>query len=263
VQNLQRLVDIMARLRGPDGCPWDLKQTHRSLKPYLIEEGYEVLEAVDAGDDRELCEELGDLLLQIAFHAQIASEEGRFDLDQIAGAIAEKLIRRHPHIFGDITVESAEEVLTNWEAIKSAEKEEKGADTSVLSGVPRHLPALLRARRIQDRAAKVGFEWAHAGEAAEKAREEVTEFLEARKEGDSERVAEELGDLLFALVNVARYSKICPEEALTGTIQKFLTRFRYIEDELRRLGTDAQDATIEQMDQLWEAAKRAEVRPGD
>ena len=263
MSQFDRLVEIMDRLRKPDGCPWDRKQTHHTLKPYLVEETYEVLDAVDAGDDRELKEELGDVLLQIVFHAQIAREEGRFTADDVAAAISEKLIRRHPHVFGDATVDDADQVVQNWEAIKSQEKQEKGQEDSVLNGVPRHLPGLFRARRVQEKAAKVGFEWADAEEAAGKVREEVEEFLQAQDADDAAHVEEELGDLLFALVNVARFLGCCPEEALRKTIDKFTARFRFIETELEKAGKHALTATIEEMDRLWEKAKDEEGGGGE
>ncbi len=255
MSQFDRLMEIMSRLRGPGGCPWDLKQDHETLKSYLIEEAYEVLDAIDCRDDRELCEELGDVLLQIVFHAQIADEEDRFTMEDVAASISEKLVRRHPHVFGDTSVESADEVLVNWEAIKSREHQEKGLEPSVLEGLSRHLPALLRARRTQERAAKVGFRWDHSEDVIQKAREEVEEFLEARQEGDTARLEEELGDLLFSLVNVASYFRVCPEEALRKTIGKFHTRFRFIEVELGKAGKTPQTASIEEMDRLWEQSK--------
>ncbi len=263
MSQFDELVEIMSRLRSPGGCPWDREQTHRTLKPYLIEEAYEVLDAVDGGDDRDLREELGDVLLQIVFHAQIASETGRFDIDDVVAAISGKLIRRHPHVFGDSTVESSDHVAQNWEAIKSDEREEKGRDPSILDGIPSHLPSLLRARQVQKRAARVGFEWEHPQEAVEKAREEVEEFLQARSEADPDRLAEELGDVLFALVNVARYYGICSEDALRKTIDKFHVRFRFIESELRKQGREPLTATPEEMDQLWEEAKGLDPQQGD
>ena len=181
MSNLERLINIMARLRGPSGCPWDKEQTPQSLKPYLIEEAYEVLEAIDRNDDSEIKEELGDLLLQVVFHAQIASEENRFTIDDVAEAIADKLIRRHPHVFGDTQADTPDEVIRNWEAIKAEEKPDKRA--SLLDGVPQHLPALLKARRLQEKAARVGFEWEHIADVAQKVREETEELMHARESG--------------------------------------------------------------------------------
>ncbi len=255
--HFDKLVEIMDRLRSPEGCPWDLKQTHQTLKPYLIEEAYEVLDAIDSRDDRALREELGDVLLQVVFHAQIAREGGRFTIDDVAAAISEKLIRRHPHVFGDTTVDGAHQVVENWEAIKSREQRQKGQQGSALEGVPRHLPALLRARRIQEKAVRVGFKWADSDEVAQKVREEVAEFLDAQASGDSARIEAELGDVLFALVNLAGFLHICPEEALHKTIEKFQNRFRFIEAELKKQGKRPQTATLEEMDLLWEKSKEA------
>jgi MazG family protein len=255
MREFDRLVEIMSRLRGPAGCPWDLEQTHKSLKPYLIEEAYEVLDAIDGGDDRELCEELGDLLLQVVFHAQIASEEGRFRVEEIAASISDKLLRRHPHVFGDANAADAREVLKNWEVIKSREKRKKGAEPATLSGIPRHLPALLRAARIQEKAAKAGVDWTDPGKAKEKASEDWKAFLDAGSSGDPDRIEEGLGDLLFALVNVAHLIQVSPEEALRKTVDKFETRFRFIESELRKDGSDPRNASPEEMDRLWRQAK--------
>ncbi len=253
---IDRLVNIMARLRGPDGCPWDREQTHQSLKPYLIEETYEALDAIDREDDDGLRDELGDVLLQIVFHAQLAREEARFTLEDVAAATSEKLIRRHPHVFGSTTANTPGQVVENWEAIKSREKREKGRSPSILEGIPRQLPALFRARRVQERAARSGFDWTDTDEVVDKVREEVDEFLEAWRDADNKGVEEELGDLLFSLVNLARFLKVCPEEALRKTVGKFEHRFRYIEQELGRRGKNPQNASLEEMDRLWEASKK-------
>lgn len=255
MSNIGRLINIMDRLRSPGGCPWDQQQTHQSLKPYLIEEAYEVLEAIDRGQDDAFVEELGDLLLQVVFHAQIAREAKRFSMEDVAGAISEKLIRRHPHVFGDTNVENADQVVKNWDTIKAQEKKRKGKEPSVLDGVPRHLPALLRARRLQERAARVGFDWEDSEEVADKIREEVSEFLEARSSGSPEEIQEEFGDLLFSLVNLARFIHVCPEEALTQTNDKFLARFSFVETELKKAGKQPKTATLAEMDALWEKAK--------
>lgn len=256
MSNFDRLVDLMARLRSPSGCPWDKAQTPQSLKPYLIEEVYEVLDAIDRNDDAEIVEELGDLLLQIVFHAQIAREENRFTIDDVAGAIADKLVRRHPHVFGDAEADTPAQVLQNWERIKAEENPDKRP--SLLDGLPRHLPALLRAYHLQRKAARVGFEWDHIAEVIQKVREETEELMHARAAGAEDRVREEFGDLLFALVNLARFLQICPEDALAQTNRKFQTRFRYIETELGKRGKTPEEATLEEMDALWEAAKRAD-----
>ena len=260
MEEFARLVEIMRLLRAPDGCPWDREQTHETLKPYLIEESYEVLDAIESNDDLALTEELGDVLLQVVFHAQVASEEGRFDMRDVARAISDKLERRHPHVFGDIVADTPEIVLKNWDAIKKEEKAEKGeADRGLLDDIPRHLPALLRAESLQRKAAGVGFDWEKLDEVTAKAREEVAEFIEAVEQKEPEaRVIEELGDLLFSIVNVARFIGVSPEEALSRTNQKFLRRFRYIESRLADEGTHPGEASLEQMDLFWEEAKSSE-----
>lgn len=262
---LDPLVDVMATLRGPGGCPWDLEQDHHTLKKHLIEEAYEVLDAIDQGDDRALVEELGDVLLQVVFHCQIASETGRFDIDDVIRAITDKLIRRHPHVFGDAEAHDAQTVLRQWEQLKVAEKAEKmerkqGRDgrPSLLDGIPRHLPALMRAADVQKRAAKVGFEWEDASGAHEKVAEELKELAEARKSGDRVKLFEEWGDLFFALVNAARYDGIDPEEALRRATRKFETRFRYIEAEAARQQKNLDEMSLAEMDALWDEAKRRE-----
>jgi tetrapyrrole methylase family protein/MazG family protein len=257
MSNFDRLVEIMSRLRGPDGCPWDRDQTHESLKPYLIEEAYELLEAIDTKNDQDIRDELGDVLLQVVFHAQLAREKSRFTIEDVAEAISEKLIRRHPHIFGDTEVDDADHVVRNWEAIKSQEKKEKGETDSVLGSIPLALPALQRARRIQQRASKVGFDWEKVGEVADKVKEEMDEFLEAHANGNADHAEEELGDLLFALVNLSRFMDICPEEALRKTMTKFQSRFEYIEAELAKQDKHPRTASLEEMDLLWEKAKKA------
>lgn len=252
MSHFNRLIEIMARLRGPNGCPWDKEQTSETLKSYLIEETYEVIDAIDNKDDGNLAEELGDVLLQVVFHAQIATEENRFTIEDVAKSIADKLVRRHPHVFGDAKAHTPDDVIKNWEAIKSQEKESSETTASVLAGVPRHLPALLRAQQIQKKAARVGFDWEKSEEVMLKVEEELQELNNANTQSEKE---EELGDLLFSLVNLARFLKIDPEEALTKTIAKFQTRFTYIEHELAQKGQTPQDATLEEMDALWEKAK--------
>ena len=256
MSELDRLVNLMARLRGPDGCPWDREQTHQSLKPYLIEETYEALDAIDRDDADGLRDELGDVLLQVVFHAQLAREDARFTLDDVADATSEKLIRRHPHVFGNATADTPGQVVDNWEAIKSREKTRKGLNPSILDGIPVQLPALLRARRVQERAARSGFDWTNTDEVVDKVREEVDEFLEAWRGADQTGVEEELGDLLFSLVNLARFLKVCPENALRKTVGKFENRFRYIERELGKQGKSPQNASLDEMDRLWEASKK-------
>lgn len=256
---VERLLDIMARLRGPDGCPWDREQTMKSLRPYVLEETYEVLEAIESGDAREHCEELGDLLLQIVFQAQLAREAGQFDFADVAQAIADKLVSRHPHVFGDAQVKDAAGVLTQWVALKQKERAAKGRGTSVLEGVPREMPALARADRLTEKASRVGFDWPDAGGARAKVDEELRELDEAIATGDPKRMEEELGDLLFAVANLARKLSLPPEEALRNAIGRFVARFEYIEQGLARRGVERGGATLEEMDRLWNEAKRAGV----
>jgi tetrapyrrole methylase family protein / MazG family protein len=253
-----RLVEIMARLRAPGGCPWDRAQSRRDLKPYLVEETYEVLDAIDRENPEMLREELGDLLLQVVFHAQIAREEGAFGIDDVCLSINEKLVRRHPHVFGEVKAETPGEVLVNWEAIKKSEKGEKGDDPSVLSGVPKVLPALLKAYRLQQKAARVGFDWEERRQVEEKVREEWAELDEAVASGDKEHAREELGDFLFALVNLSRFLEIDPEDALQGANDKFIRRFQEVESRAREANRDIHGMTLAEMDALWEEVKRTE-----
>jgi len=251
VSAFMRLVEVMRRLRGERGCPWDREQNHDTLKPYLIEETYEVLDAIDKKNDTFLKEELGDLLLQIVFHAQIAAEEGRFTIDEVSGSIVEKLKRRHPHVFGEMKVKDSDEVLKNWEQIKKEE-----GKTSVLSGVPAGLPSLLRARRVQEKAKRVGFDWTSIDGVMEKVIEEIRELKEAAERGDSSRVEEEFGDLLFTLVNFSRFLRIDAEDSLRRTIDRFTERFQKMERRAEERGKIPLDqATLEEMDRLWEEAK--------
>jgi tetrapyrrole methylase family protein/MazG family protein len=251
VNELYRLVDVMKRLRSPGGCPWDREQTHESLKPYLLEEAYEVLAAIDTKDDEELKEELGDLLLQIVFHAQLADEEHRFSIDDVAESIVKKLIRRHPHVFSEVKVNGSEEVLRNWEKIKKDEGKK-----SALAGVPPTLPALLKARRVQEKAKRVGFDWDNAQGAFEKVVEEVNELKQAVAEGKKGTVENELGDLLFSIVNVSRFLDVDAEDALRKTINKFMARFRFIEEKIEKNGKKSiENHTLGELDLLWEKAK--------
>jgi MazG family protein len=244
------LVGILERLRSPSGCPWDREQTFGSLRPYLLEETYEILESIDQENYADLKEELGDALLHVVFLAQIAREQGRFDMAEVIADINAKLVRRHPHVFGEVKVDSVQQVLKNWEAIKLSEP-----DKTVLGGVPRSLPALLRAYRVQEKAAGVGFDWEKVEHVLDKVREEIEELKVARAEGKAEEIESELGDLLFSLVNLARFWKISPEDALRGTTEKFIRRFNYIEEQLKAKGKDVHKSTLEEMDQLWEEAK--------
>ena len=250
-----RLVAVMERLRGEGGCPWDREQTRESLKPYVVEEAYEVLEAIDEGDAAKLREELGDLLLQVVFQAQVAREAGEFTIGQVAQAIVEKLVRRHPHVFGDASAASAQEVLHRWEAIKRAERQGGDRRPSALDGVPRDLPALLRAHRLQEKASRVGFDWDDLAGLLEKLDEEMAEFRAACAGGGGPRAAAELGDLLFTLVNVARFLNANPEEALRGTIGRFIHRFQYLEDQMHRAGLSMGPETREEMERLWTESK--------
>ena len=260
---IERLVEIMARLRSPSGCPWDREQDHRSLKRYAIEEALELADAIDealeTGRDAHLVEELGDLLLQVVFHAQIGAESGRFDLGDVIDAICEKLIRRHPHVFGDAALADARAVERRWHEIKRREKGDEAGAASIFAGLPRELPALLYAREVQARAARVGFDWESADGALEKVAEEVREIAEARASSgeDRRRLEEEWGDLLFSLVNVARHDGIDPESALRAGARRFVERFRYIEERAAATGRSLEAMSLEEMDDLWEEAKRA------
>lgn len=248
---------IVARLRGPGGCPWDREQTHASLKGGLVEECYEVIDAIDAADDGNLREELGDLLLQVIFHAQLGEERGAFDLEAVAGEIGEKLVRRHPHVFGDDAGELKDSaaVLVKWEEIKQAEKGER---TSAVDGVPNSLPALMRAKKVQKKAARVGFDWSEAGEVVERVDDEWREVREAMASGTAEEVREEVGDLLFTVVNLSRKLGIDAEEALNEATGKFVRRFRGVEALVREGGRRMEDCALEELDAAWDAVKRTE-----
>lgn len=250
-----KLVRIMARLRGEDGCPWDRQQTHETIKPYFVEETYEVLEAINEGDAGKLCEELGDVMLQVVFHARMAEEAGLFGIGDVLKAITEKLVRRHPHVFGDVQADTAQEVLFNWEQIKKTEREQATGKASALDGVPRELPALLRAHRLQEKASRVGFDWKEAREVVKKVEEEFAEFHAAMESEQPDRMEAELGDLLFSLVNLGRFIAVNPEEALRKTIARFIARFQYIEEELAHRGKTPGQVTLEEMDALWAEAK--------
>ncbi len=253
------LLKIMARLRSPSGCPWDREQSENSLKKFLIEESYEVLEAIEEGNPRELSEELGDLLLQIIFLCRIAEEKGQFDFSEVAHQLSQKLIRRHPHVFpaaGDSSprVKSAQDVLKVWGAVK--EREGKYAKRkSLLDGIPLALPALERARRISDRVSRVGFDWPDGRAVWRKVREEMAELKEAETRSSPPDLEAEFGDLLFTLVNWARFKGISPEEALRKANRRFAQRFFRVEEDLRRRGRRVQDSTLKEMDELWTKAK--------
>ncbi len=254
MSNFDKLVDVVRRLREPDGCPWDREQTHSSILSDLLEETYEFIEAADGGDDYHMKEELGDLLMQVVFHSQIAAEERRFTVDDVAGAIAEKLVRRHPHVFGDTNVSDSVEVLENWEQIKLQEKG-KEERKSILDGIPKQLPALHRAQKIQSKVSRFGFDWKEVAPALDKVEEEFLEFREAMLSGNMEHAEEELGDILFSLVNVARHSDFSAEDALRRTVNKFISRFQFIEEELGNEPERVREASIEELDELWEKSK--------
>lgn len=282
-ERFTKLVSLMAALRAQDGCPWDRKQTHESLKPYLLEEAYEVIETIDQRDMHKLREELGDVLLQVLFHSQIAAEAGTFTVEDVIETLATKLIRRHPHVFGDgdqsKNVSNSEQVLAQWEDIKRAEREATGNRHSALDGVPKTLPALLRAYQIQARAARVGFDWPQSEAGLEqifaKVAEEIGELREAlarrtRTESESDRtdaneeneeIENELGDLLFSLVNLARFLKANPEDALRRSTNRFIDRFHLVEAEALEQGRSLTEMTLAEMDELWEEAKRRLQRP--
>jgi MazG family protein len=256
VTPIQRLLEVMARLRGPGGCPWDREQTLQSLKPYCIEEAYEVLDAIDGGDPAKHCDELGDLLLQVVFQSQLRLEEGAFTFDDVATAIANKLVRRHPHVFGDVAVSGSDEVLRNWDEIKKKEKGAAGASSpSVLSDLPKALPALARAQEIQKRAARVGFDWPDPLPVLDKIEEEIRELRAALAAGDAAGIHEETGDLLFSVVNLARKLKVHSEEALHSTTGKFVRRFLEVERAAAAEGRDLKTCTLAELDRYWNDAK--------
>ena len=255
---MARLLEIMARLRRPgDGCPWDLEQTIDSVKPNLIEEAYEALDAMESGNRDHLAEELGDVLLQIVLQSQIASEEGSFTFADVAQGISDKLIRRHPHIFGDVKVADSKEVLRNWDAIK---KTEKKARISALDGVPKHVPPLHRAYQLQKRAARVNFDWSDIKDVFVKLDEEIGELKEAVAAGDRRHVLEELGDVLFSAVNIARFVKVDPAYALELTNAKFIRRFSAVEEEIVASGRKMKDCTLAQLDEIWDRIRAADKK---
>ncbi len=245
----------MTTLRGPDGCPWDRKQTLPSLKPFIIEEAYEVVDAIDRDDRRALAEEVGDLLLEAVFVAELTREEGSFDIYDSITAIHEKLVRRHPHVFGDVEAKDAEQVLVNWEKLKNEER--KAEDKSLLAGVPQALPALLKASRLTEKAARVGFDWRAAEDVFTKLDEELQEVHEAIRSGVESNVHDEIGDLLFTIANLARKLNVNPEEALQSTNRKFTTRFESMEREARSAEKNLDQYSLEEMDEMWERAKRS------
>ncbi len=271
----ERLVNLQARLRAPNGCPWDIEQTHLTLRTYLIEEAYEVLEALESGEDSKFAEELGDLLLQVVFHAQIASEENRFTAADVVREIHQKMVRRHPHVFGEKRARNAAEVLKNWEQIKAAERRAKDAKRgatasaaaekhteSLLDGIPHTLPAVMQGFQLTRRASRIGFDWDRPEGVVEKLQEELAELRKAQAENSAQRIEEEIGDVLFAAVNLARFLKVDPEIALKRTNAKFSWRFREMERVARESGRALADVPRDEMESLWERAKSAE-RPDE
>ncbi len=256
--DLTPLAEVMWTLRGPGGCPWDIEQTHGSLKQYLVEEVYEVLEAIDAGDWDKLCDELGDLLLQVVFHARIAEEQGNFSLQNVIDTVTEKMLRRHPHVFGDALAATADAVMVNWERIKKAEKAGAGR-TSVLDGVPGGMPSLLRAYKLQGKVAKIGFDWETVEGVWEKIAEETAEFKAACAQNDGRAKEEEMGDLLFTMVNLARFAGVEPETALHKTNNKFIRRFKMMEEMAKKQDLKLENLSLCELDELWNRAKGRET----
>ncbi|MDD3277186.1 MAG: nucleoside triphosphate pyrophosphohydrolase [Kiritimatiellales bacterium] len=254
---IERLLGIMRKLRAPDGCPWDREQTIDSLKSCLIEETYEVVDAMESGDRAELRGELGDLLLQVVFQAQICDEAGEFNFDDVVNGISDKLIRRHPHVFGDVKADTSEAVLKNWEKIK---KTEKGGETprSLVEGIPRHLPALTKANLVQKRVARAGFEWDEIGGVVDKLDEELAEVKEAMEQKNVAAIREELGDLMFSVVNLSRYLGHEPEEVLNENIAKFMRRFQGLENHLHAEGRQLETCSLDELEAVWVAVKNKE-----
>ena len=252
--NINDLVEIMRLLRAPGGCPWDAEQTHESIKKNLIEEAYEVIEAINKQDTELLCEELGDLLMQVIFHSSMEEEKAVFTFDDVCDGICKKLIERHPHVFGETKISGVDDVLTNWDAIKRKTKGQKTTTQSMLS-VPRELPALMRATKLQKKAADVGFDWSDVSGALDKLQEEIDELRQAILNKDSANMNEELGDVLFSAVNVSRFIKIDAEESLTTASDKFLSRFTTVEKLAEERGIDMKTSTLEELDKLWDEAK--------
>lgn len=248
------LLAIVEKLRGENGCPWDRVQTHDSIKMNLVEEAYEALEALDSGSKDQFADELGDILLQVVFHSQIGKEEGTFSIEDVLYHVCDKMISRHSHIFGTDKADTPEEVLDTWEKNKQKEKGQKSY-TESMNGVCKYLPALIRAQKVQSKAAKAGFDWDDASGALEKLKEEAKELTEAAASGNTEHISEELGDVLFSAVNVARFFDCSAEEALGKTIQKFISRFSYVETEAKKSGKNLDEMTLQEMDKLWDEAK--------
>ncbi len=253
--NVSDLIDIVEILRSPDGCPWDREQDHKSIRRDFLEDTYEVIEAINKDDNDLLLEELGDVLLQVVFHTQIEREKGTFELSDVADGICKKMIERHPHVFGDVNAETSEQVLENWDVIKKRTKQQKSQTESMLS-IPREFPALMRADKVQKKASKVGFDWDNADGAFQKVSEELKELQEAYKEGDQQHIQEELGDLLFSVVNVSRFVKVDSEEALTNSTDKFIDRFSKVEKMANEKCLDMKNTDLDTLDKLWDLAKK-------
>ena len=252
--NVQDLINIIQILRAPGGCPWDAEQTHESIKKNLIEETYEVIEAINKNDKALLCEELGDLLMQVVFHAQMEAEAGEFDFDKVSDGVCKKLVERHPHVFGEVKVNGVDDVLTNWDDIKRKTKGQKTTADSMFS-VPRELPALMRAAKLQKKAADVGFDWSDVGGALDKLVEEIAELRAAIAANDAPNANEEFGDILFSAVNVSRFIKVDAEESLTSASDKFLARFVEVEKLANERGIDMKNSSLEVLDALWDEVK--------
>jgi nucleoside triphosphate diphosphatase len=257
---IERLLGVMSALRNPQGgCPWDIEQSFATIAPYTIEEAYEVADAIERKDMASLKEELGDLLFQVVFHAQMAKEQAAFSFEDVARALSDKMMARHPHVFGDKLIETADQQTVNWEVMKQAERAAKiKDDSSVLADIPLALPALMRAEKLTKRAGRVGFDWPSLNEVFDKLDEETLEVREAVAEGDQDHIAEEIGDMLFVVANLARKAKVDPELALRNANTKFERRFRWIERELAKLGKTPDQSSLEEMDGLWNRAKQAE-----
>lgn len=255
---IERLLGVVERLRGEDGCPWDREQTLDSLRQYLVEECYELVDAIDAGNVDEHLDELGDVLLQVVLQSEIRKEEKAFCFNDVANHLSEKLIRRHPHVFGDVIADTTEDVVRNWVAIKAEEKQ-SNQRKSISDGIPRHLPSLHRAHKIQERASRVGFDWDNVGDVIAKVEEELDEVREALASGDAKHVKEELGDLLFSVVNLSRFEKVDPNAALDGATEKFVSRFSEVEKRIKASGCSIDVCTLEELNIIWDEVKEDEV----
>lgn len=254
--NVYDLVEVIKALRSEGGCPWDIEQTHESIRKNLIEETYETIEAINKGDADMLREELGDVLMQVVFHTQIEDEKGVFNIDDVADENCRKMIERHPHVFGEINVNSVDDVLTNWDAIKRKTKGQK-TTSQAIDSIPRELPALMRADKVQSKAAKAGFDWSQVDGALERLCDEINELKEAIANGNKDEICDELGDVLFSAVNVSRFVKVDAEEALTSSTDKFVGRFKKVEKLAEEKGIDMKSASLETLDELWDEAKKS------